>query len=579
MPIGLLRILFPRFIRRPVRRMSRGPFGRLVAHFLARLVRGGNPAPDAEFELGAGGLLGVLAAPGALNCFLLFDKYSSFLNWVRGRLNLDPLITSAGDKYFYIVLAMAVCGIVTVLKWDKILPDSQDYLNLAPLPIKARTIFLANASAILIAVVVIALDVNLIPSVLFPAFVSASGHMNVAATLHFMGVHALSVILASLFAICGVFALMGMLSAILPRAAFRACASWVRGILLLAFIALLVTGFAGSTLLRSLERFPNSAVQWLPPLWYLGLYQSLQDRATPAMQKLAGYAVTASIGVFALMAISYGVSYRRRFAAVLENQKTQSRRLFAAGLAVLDLFADRTDGFRRACHRFTIRALLRNETHLLAIAVSVGLGWLLALQAGTIEAAPLICAYLLILGLRIAFELPASLPANWIFRAILDPKENQTAGIAHRVMLSFLVPLVLAPSLAIACWQWGFAAGVLHTLYVLALSWILMEILLAGYRKLPLTSPMPGFRDHFLMLCLIQLVGFGIFTRVGAGMERWMFQMPARFLLVPSVMLAAWYWNRRRITDSRAAGELEEGLLFENAPVRTVERLNLSDNI
>ena len=90
---------------------------------------------------------------------------------------------------------------------------------------------------------------------------------------------------------------------------------------------------------------------------------------------------------------------------------------------------------------------------------------------------------------------------------------------------------------------------------------------------------MPGFRDNSLMLCLLQLVGFLAFTRLGAGMEKWMFGMPLRFLLVPAAMLAAWYWNRQRIANSRKAGELEEGLVFENAPVRTVEQLNLSDTV
>jgi hypothetical protein len=31
------------------------------------------------------------------------------------------------------------------------------------------------------------------------------------------------------------------------------------------------------------------------------------------------------------------------------------------------------------------------------------------------------------------------------------------------------------------------------------------------------------------------------------------------------------------LAEARQAGELEEGLTFENAPVRAVERLNLSD--
>ena len=267
--------------------------------------------------------------------------------------------------------------------------------------------------------------------------------------------------------------------------------------------------------------------------------------------------------------IAYALSYRRRFAGVLESEKRPSdQRFLRIILRIFDAFAPKTAGFPRAAHVFIVRALFRNETHRLVIAVALGLGWM----AGSSLAA----AYLLILGLRIAFELPAGRPANWVFRATLDPQQNEPAGVSRRVMLSFLGPLVLLPSFAVAMWQDGVVWAAIHTLFVLALSMILIELLLSGYRKVPLTCPMPGFREHFLMLCLIQFVGFELFTRVGDGLERWMFAAPWRFLFVPLAMWAAWRWNQRRLADAREAGELEEGLMFENAAVTTVTRMDLS---
>ncbi|HTS31358.1 MAG TPA: hypothetical protein VMH81_36045 [Bryobacteraceae bacterium] len=590
MPIALRRILFPRFVRRPIRRLARSPLGRLVGHFLARVVSS-SAGQDSEFEFGAGALLGLLAAPGAFNCFLLLDKYSSFLNWLRGRRHLDVLVTSIPDKYLFLSLAMAVTGIVTVLKWDRILPDSQDYINLAPLPIRPRRILMANVTAILIAVVTVALDVNLLPSVLFPLFVTASEHASFGYFLQFAATQAASVLLASFFSICGVFALLGTLAAVLPREAFRACSSWVRALTLLALLALLPTGFAGAGLVRTLEQNPDSPLQYLPTLWYLGLYQSLQHRATPVLAAMERRGLMAAGVVFVLMAISYAFSYRRRFAGVLEGgRKPAEQRLFAALLAVLDVFSCRARGFPRACHRFIVRAMLRSEPHRLAIAVAGGLGWLLACQdilsapppefwdgppALELLQAPLAAAYLLILGLRLAFEIPAGVSSNWIFRAILDPRENQTLPVARLVILSFLAPAVLLPGSILAWDQSGFPMAAIETLYVLALSVSLIEVQLAGYRKVPLTCPMPGFRDHLPMLCFIQFLGYELFTRGGAAMELWMLRQPAAFLLVPAAMAGAWYWNRRRIEDAREAGELEEGVTFENAPVRAVTRLDL----
>src|SRR5271157_392020 len=70
----------------------------------------------------------------------MLNNYSSLLNWFRGRLHEDLLIASAPDKYLFLSIAMGITGIVTVLKWDRTLPDSQDYLNLAPLPLRRHDI-------------------------------------------------------------------------------------------------------------------------------------------------------------------------------------------------------------------------------------------------------------------------------------------------------------------------------------------------------------------------------------------------------------------------------------------------------
>jgi hypothetical protein len=369
------------------------------------------------------------------------------------------------------------------------------------------------------------------------------------------------------------------MSVVLPRAAFRACSGVARGILLLAFFMLLLTALGGAELSRWMHGHPGTWVEWLPSMWYLGLYQSLQHHGTPALVDAAERGCIAAAAVVAVSAISYAISYRRRFAGVLENGRKGPAR-FALGLAILDPFGGKTTGSAMGCHRFLVRALLRSETHRMIIAVSVGMGWLLVLAVrDPATQGPLVAAYLLLLGLRVAFDYPATSSANWIFRTILDEKENHAPDVARRAMLSFLTPLVLAPAFVWGWWLWGPLHAALHTLYVLGLSWTLMEILLLNYRKLPLTCPVPGFRDNFLMIVGLQITGLVFFNIVGAKLERWMFPEPERFLLLPAGMAIGWYWNRRRIAEARAEGELEEGLLFENVLPVTVERMNLSDGV
>ena len=127
----------------------------------------------------------------------------------------------------------------------------------------------------------------------------------------------------------------------------------------------------------------------------------------------------------------------------------------------------------------------------------------------------------------------------------------------------------------LAWWSRGFPTALLHLLYMAALVLCLVELQLRGYRKIPLTCPVPGIRDHLTMLCVAQSLGFMLFTGAGAGLERWMLAAPLRFLLVPVTMLGAWHWNRRRYRDALEAGEVEEGLTFDNIHTPAVERWNL----
>jgi hypothetical protein len=563
---------------RPDRRRRARPFTRLVEHFLHRLLRG-NQEEGSDFELGAGGLLGLLAAPGAFVTLFMLEEYSTFLNWLRGQLHRDLLVASAPDKYLFLALTMGVTGIVTVLKWDRILPDAQDYLNLAPLPVRARTVLLANTAAIAIAVLVFVVDVNAIPTLLFPFIVTAAAEAPPSVFLSFAATHAAVVALASLFTFCSVFSVLGIPAALLPRRLFNSIAAGLRGGLLVAFLALLFSAPAGRALLKDAGAHPSSLSAWLPPVWFTALYQEWQQRGTAVFHVLGRRALVAAGAALALMALSYAASCRRRFATVLEGAGRRSKpRLATALLWLLDRFAPARSGFGRASHRFAVRALLRSEPHRLAIAVAVGLGAWLAVEeaaAGSWLQAQLVAAYLLILGLRVAFEIPALLPGNWIFRAVVEARSVDTRPVARRVMLAFLSLCVLLPWFVAGAWRTGLLQALLATAYVAALSVCLMELLLEGYRKMPLACPMPGFRDNLPSLFLLHALGFEFFTVAGSALGAWMLAAPLRLLLLPAAMLAVWLGNLRRLKDAREAGELAEGITFESLPPPTVERLDL----
>src|SRR5262249_51271814 len=157
----------------------------------------------------------------------------------------------------------------------------------------------------------------------------------VQAFVPFALVHAGMVILASVFSIASMFAILGAFSAVLPRETFRAWSPWLRGFLLLVLIALLIGGFAGAPTLNELGGHPDPPLRFLPPVWFLGLYQIAQHRPTPLFTQVGPWALTAFAIVLAIVAVTYALSYRRRFAGVLEGgPRPSDQRLLTAVLWV-----------------------------------------------------------------------------------------------------------------------------------------------------------------------------------------------------------------------------------------------------
>ena len=96
-----------------------GDTNKLFGQFAALLV-----LPSVWMSLGAFGLMGAKMAP----------RESLAITLVTG--------------HFLIATTMLVVGLFAVLSWDSTFPDRRDVLVLAPLPVRARTMFLAKVAAV-----------------------------------------------------------------------------------------------------------------------------------------------------------------------------------------------------------------------------------------------------------------------------------------------------------------------------------------------------------------------------------------------------------------------------------------------
>jgi hypothetical protein len=566
------------------------PFWRMVYLFAARVFRGGGDSDAEGLDLGIGLVLTLLAMPGGFVSILLLNKYGTFLQWLRGATNVDPLLVALPDEYFFIVLSMTVTGAVAVWRWDAIFPDRRDYMNLIPLPISTRTIFFANLIAVLFLVGLVSFDVNAASCVLFPAVVGAT-QSKFLFFVKFAVIHAIGVLLASLFAFFAVFSIIGLLMAVLPPRTFRRCSAYFRGMVVVCLVALLCTSFAVPQLLHR-----ASAPRWIaliPSCWFLGLCQSLRGRAGPVLTELSRLALP-GLATAALVALcTYVIGYRRHFVRIAEIADNPaaavSPRTWRIGI-LLDRLALRTP-FQRAGFRFVGKTLLRSEAHRLVLTAVGGLALVLASQAlmdafdggkSLRQAAltpdalsiPFILSFLIIVGLRVAFEIPAELRSNWIFQLMTDPDGQECEGLARRVILILVLPWLLAISLPVYAYLDGWKVAALHTLLVMTWSILLTNIVLIRFRKIPFTCTLPLFKQHSFVTLLSGCFGFLIYAVSTPEFESSALAEPLRMLSLLPAALVLWYVPHYLGKNST---ELERRLIFEESPTPTIEALRLGD--
>ena len=574
------------------KRLLRSPFWRLVAHFVARVFENGSDdSGEDELDLGVGALLALLAVPGLFVTILLLDKYSSLLRMMRGGPAFDPYTDALPDQYFYVAFSMAITGLVAVVKWQSIFPDRRDYTNLAPLPLPTRNIFMANLIAVLAIAVLFAVDINVASSLLFPFFV----HLELpvwALFIRFAAVHALSVILASLFAFFGLFALTGLLMTVLPRAVFRAVSLYVRVAVIVYLIGLLVTASTVPHLLTAAHP-PPLWVRLLPPVWFLGLARSLIGRSDGIFVPYAWIAIKAFAGVCLAALVLYALSYRRHFALVPEAVEKGSREgLLRRWLPVRRLQGLFLRGpFQRAFYPFILTTLFRSDKHSLFFGAFFGLGVVLTSQRiasgmnhqhagsalslnGDLLSAPMLLIYCMILGLRFAFEVPADLRANWIHRMLVDTGKHEAAVVARKVILSAVLPVILLVAMPMYIRAWGWQVGLTQALVMVSAAWFLAEYLLVKFRKIPFTCSYPHWSEHTIFSVLLCVLGMLVFSTVPTAMGQWMLESPLRFLLLPPIIFAAYKW----LAHLREENEYASGLIFEDQPEPALELLNLSRN-
>lgn len=491
--------------------------------------------------------------------------------------------------HLLVATTMLVVGLFAVLSWDSIFPDRRDVFVLAPLPLRARTMFLAKVAATATALSLVVVLLNCATGLTYP-FALAVPEAGALGVLRSFAAYWFTMFAAAIFIYCALLAIQGFAAQILPRHLFLRASGFLQ---MTAFCLFVCAYFLEPPVdsLKMLDAPQNRhLLLWLPSYWFLGLFHQLNGSMQAALAPLARRAWIAMAATTGAAIGAYGLSYTRTMRQIVEQPDiTPSLR----GLRWLPRFGNRV---QTAIGQFCVRSLARSRQHRLIFAFYLGVGLALTIfllrflaTASQNYSAPAVNIWhqanvpllvstimmmvLAVLGARVVFAFPLELRANWVFRAVgmRDPSKVFVATRRALLLLSALPVWIVS---AIAClWLWPWTQAVVHLAVLGLLGIILVDLALWDFRKVPFAcSYLPGKSQvHMVVIAVVVLI---MLVAQSVTIEQQALQKPALMAIMLVLLGLAAVTIRWRVTSSARLDQ--EELRFEETDPSDLVELGLS---
>ncbi len=489
----------------------------LLDHFFRRFFDSDTLEIEAETLTSVVRALAATAVPSLMVAFFLQSAYPGRTAW--GAIE---------DQYFFVLFSFVVLGAVTLFEWDMLFPDRWDFLILSPLPIKPLEMLRAKLSALLAFLGLFLVSANIFGILLLPAI----SKMNFFRQLY---AHAAAVLLAGTFAALFFLAFSGILLCVLGARRYRSLSPLVQMLSVTLLLLLIVHYAKYSTALPALLTDKARPARYLPPLWFLGVYeQLLHGNQAPAFApEMTRYALRGTLAAFALVIFTYPLAWARMRTMAIEGTSQIRPAQPRWSVWLLDRFA-RTPG-ERGILVFIGQTLARNNHYQVYLALYAGSGLGLALACalsletkgpsvalafsneGLHAVLPLLLFWI-VAGLRAAFAFPLNLSAGWIFRITAVPV-SICAGAARR-WVRLCAVLLLVSVFALLVLERASSRMLLVQLVAgLCLSILLVDLFFALYRSVPFNQPrLPG-RTSLPLVLTLYLGLFPLFVFAVVSME------------------------------------------------------------
>jgi hypothetical protein len=473
----------------------------LTRHFFRRFFDSDTVQVEGETLTTIIRAISVVAAPGLMLAFFLQNQYPRRSQW--GAIQ---------DQYFFVLFSFVVMGTVAIFEWEMLFPDRSDFLILTPLPLKPLQMLGAKASALIAFLTLFLVSANIFGTLILPAVSKGAFFRQVYA-------HACAALLAGLFASLFFLALGGVSLCVLSAAIFRLISPVVQMFSVAALVLLMLHYVKYSDSIQAWFSEPLGLVRWIPPLWFLGVYEQLLHGAAapPFAQQMARYAVNGTLASASVVLLTYPLAWARMRRMAIEGTTQRLRRPSHRWTWLIHR-ALQQPGERAAFH-FIGRTIAGKTRYQVYLAMYGGSGLALAIacavvfringdqlqavlsQEGLHAVMPLLLFWV-IAGLRAAFAFPTDLAARWVFRVTgASVRECAAAGRRWALLSAWGATGCVLAVLRLAGWDGR--RLLVQLVCGLCLCTLLTDGFFAFDKGIPFNHPrMPGTKSLPLMLTL-----------------------------------------------------------------------------
>ncbi len=361
---------------------ARAQVDALTRAFFARFFESEITAGADDLKQAFFWLLAALAMPGIMIPVLMSFDWT-LLAMMNGYAGVRA--ASMSEKAFYLGVSMVTAGGLTAIAWTSLLPDRRDTLILGAMPVRPSLVVVAKLVALGAYIGLIAIGTHLAGTLFWASLLANNapfGFLLRSFPAHFIASAAITATTALSIA-----AAQGLALAVLGPRLFQRTSTILQvltvGVLALCFALLPVLN---SSAVHTITGGPRAQawLLWLPPMWFLGLYEWMLGTADPTLTMLARRAVLAVALSSAVVLMTYPLAYRRLMVSVVEAGRQERGALARAFHSLVIWLAGRHPAARAAAEFFTATlGRVERQRFILAITIGLALAWSLRAFART----------------------------------------------------------------------------------------------------------------------------------------------------------------------------------------------------